>query len=173
MSSIKFGIVLSLCLFVAMTSLSCSSKDRTGYPITPVDLRDVKLADQFWLPVVQRIQEKTIAYALEKCREEGRFDNFLIAGGQMEGDVKGQMPFDDTDVYKIIEGASMSLISAPNPDLEKQLDNIIEIIAKGQEADGYLTTWRTINPKKPPASWVRVIEGRRWESLDASHELYT
>lgn len=140
--------------------------------ITPVDLRDVKLTDRFWLPIVQRIQEKTIPYALEKCRKEGRLDNFLIAGGLMEGSVKGKMPFDDTDVYKIIEGASMSLISAPNPELEKELDNMIEIIGKGQEADGYLTTWRTINPKKPPSSWVKVIEGRRWESLEASHELY-
>ncbi len=179
MSSIKFGIVLLLCLFVAVTSLSCSSSEKqdtaaaTGnYLITPVDLRDVKLTDRFWLPIVQRIQEKTIPYALEKCREEGRFDNFLIAGGQMEGDVKGQMPFDDTDVYKIIEGASMSLISAPNPGLERQLDKIIEIIGMGQEADGYLTTWRTINPAKPPSSWVRVIDGRRWESLESSHELY-
>jgi DUF1680 family protein len=174
MRSIKLGIGL-FCLFIVVTGLSCSSKDKTaaaGYPITPVDLRDVKLTDQFWLPVVQRIQQKTIAYALEKCREEGRLENFLIAGGQMEGDVRGQMPFDDTDVYKIIEGASMSLISAPNPDLEKQLDDLIEIIAKGQEADGYLTTWRTIDPAKPPASWVRIIEGRRWEALDFSHELY-
>ncbi|MEJ2111372.1 MAG: glycoside hydrolase family 127 protein [Acidobacteriota bacterium] len=66
----------------------------------------------------------------------------------------------------------MSLISAPNPGLEKELDALIEIIGKGQEADGYLTTWRTINPRKPPAPWVNVIEGRRWESLESSHELY-
>jgi DUF1680 family protein len=177
--SIKFGIAFLLSLFVTVMSLSCSSSgEQAGmatvqrYPITPVDLRHVKLTDRFWLPIVRRVQEKTIPYALEKCRVEGRFDNFLIAGGQMEGDVRGQMPFDDTDVYKIIEGASMSLLSAPNPELEKQLDNIIGIIGKGQEADGYLTTWRTINPRKPPASWVRVIEGRRWESLEFSHELY-
>ena len=176
---IRFGIVLLLFLVVSVTGLSCSSGERKeaadamgSYPITPVDLRNVKLTDQFWLPIVQRVQEKTIPYALEKCREEGRLDNFLIAGGQMEGDVKGQMPFDDTDVYKIIEGASMSLVSAPNPELEEQLDKIIEVIGKGQESDGYLTTWRTIDPKKPPASWVSVVEGRRWESLDASHELY-
>jgi len=177
--SIKFGIILLFTLFVAVTSPSCSSggkQDRAptlgNYQITPVDLRDVKLTDQFWFPIVQRIQEKTIPYALKKCEDEGRLDNFLIAGGQMEGSVKGKMPFDDTDVYKIIEGASISLISAPNPELEEQIDNIIKIIGKGQEADGYLTTWRTINPKKPPSSWVRVIEGRRWESLEASHELY-
>ena len=174
----KFGMALLLSLSIAAASLSCSSGKTQAesaikrYPIIPVDLRNVKLTDQFWLPVIRRVQENTIPYALEKCRQEGRLDNFLIAGGEMKGEVKGQMPFDDTDVYKIIEGASMSLISAPNPELERRLDKIVEIIAKGQEADGYLTTWRTINPKKPPASWVKVVEGRRWESLAFSHELY-
>ena len=179
MNSNRFGPLLLLALCLVLACVSCSSSERqnnpadTGsYAITPVDLRDVKLTDRFWLPIVQRVQEKTIPYALDKCREEGRIDNFLIAGGQMEGDVKGQMPFDDTDVYKIIEGASMSLISAPNAELEEELDAIIEIIAAGQEADGYLTTWRSINPRKPPASWVKVVDGRRWESLEASHELY-
>ncbi|WP_418498221.1 glycoside hydrolase family 127 protein [Flagellimonas sp.] len=144
----------------------------SGYPIEPVNIQNVKIKDEFWLPIIQRVQEKTIEYALEKCREEGRFDNFLIAGGKMEGGTKGVMPFDDTDVYKIIEGASNSLISAPNPTLEKLLDSLVTIIEVGQEADGYLTTWRTINPAKPPASWVKVDKGERWESLEASHELY-
>jgi hypothetical protein len=143
-----------------------------GYPLSPVNIRNVKMTDDFWLPVIQRVQEKTIAYAIAKCEEEGRLDNFLIAGGKMEGETKGEMPFDDTDVYKIIEGASNTLISAPNPNLEKLLDSLIDIIKIGQEADGYLTTWRTINPAKPPAKWVGVNEGKRWESLSASHELY-
>lgn len=143
-----------------------------GYPIEPINIRNVKVHDDFWLPIIQRVQEKSIEYAIEKCREEGRFDNFLIAGGQMEGSVKGVMPFDDTDVYKIIEGASNSLISAPNPKLEKLLDSLVSIIKVGQETDGYLTTWRTIDPAKPPASWVTVDKGERWESLDRSHELY-
>ena len=82
------------------------------------------------------------------------------------------MPFDDTDVYKIIEGASNTLISEPNPKLEQLLDSLISIVKIGQEKDGYLTTWRTINPAKPPAPWVPVIEGKRWESLQISHELY-
>ncbi|MBA4746035.1 MAG: glycoside hydrolase family 127 protein [Muricauda sp.] len=144
----------------------------SGYPIEPINIRNVKVHDDFWLPIIQRVQEKTIEYAIEKCREEGRFDNFLIAGGEMEGSVKGAMPFDDTDVYKIIEGASNSLISAPNPELEKLLDSLVSIIKVGQETDGYLTTWRTIDPAKPPASWVKVDKGERWESLDMSHELY-
>ena len=61
------------------------------------------------------------------------------------------MPFDDTDVYKIIEGASYSLISAPNKALEDYLDSIIAIIRIGQEDDGYITTWFSIDPDNPPA----------------------
>ncbi len=178
-SLIKLCPALALSLTIAALGPAVSSCGKQNaapaegsYPITPVEIRNVRLTDRFWLPIVRRIQEKTIPYALEKCEEEGRLDNFLIAGGQMEGEVRGRMPFDDTDVYKIIEGASISLISAPNSDLEQRLDKLIEIIAKGQEADGYLTTWRTINPQKPPSPWVKVVEGRRWESLEASHELY-
>lgn len=149
-----------------------TENDGIGYRIQTVDIQDVKVTDSFWLPIIKRVQEKTIDYALTKCKEEGRLDNFLIAGGKMNGSVKGEMPFDDTDVYKIIEGASNSLISAPNEKLEILLDSLIAIIKVGQEPDGYLTTWRTINPAKPPAWWVKVNEGKRWESLAASHELY-
>ena len=148
------------------------SEESIGFILEPVNIQNVKLTDEFWLPIIKRVQEKTIAYAIEKCEEEGRFDNFLIAGGKMSGPVKGVMPFDDSDVYKVIEGASNSLISAPNKPLEKLLDSLIGIIKIGQEPDGYLTTWRTINPAKPPAPWVKVIEGKRWESLFMSHELY-
>ena len=154
------------------TTRPTSSTELADYPIQPVDIRQVKLTDNFWLPIIERVQQKTIAYAIQKCEEEGRLDNFLIAGGKKEGTVRGAMPFDDTDVYKIIEGASNSLISSPNPQLEALLDSLITIIATGQEADGYLTTWRTINPAKPPAEWVSVKDGKRWESLGASHELY-
>jgi DUF1680 family protein len=143
-----------------------------GYPISPVNIQNVKMEDDFWLPIIKRVQEKTIEYAIQKCEEEGRMENFLIAGGEMEGKTRGAMPFDDTDVYKIIEGASNSLISAPNPQLQSLLDSLIAIIAVGQEEDGYLTTWRTIDPAAPPAPWVQVEEGKRWESLGASHELY-
>ena len=63
-----------------------NGENQTGYVIEPVNIQNVKLNDAFWLPIIQRVQEKTIEYALAKCEEEGRFDNFLIAGGEMEGD---------------------------------------------------------------------------------------
>ncbi|WP_281238235.1 glycoside hydrolase family 127 protein [Flavobacterium praedii] len=169
----KHSLYLMVLLsFSGKTIAQNKETKNSGYIITPVNIQNVKLTDAFWLPIIKKVQEKTIEYAIHKCEEEGRLDNFLIAGGKMKGEVKGQMPFDDTDVYKIIEGASNTLISEPNPKLENLLDSLIGIIKVGQEKDGYLTTWRTINPAKPPAPWVPVIEGKRWESLQISHELY-
>lgn len=170
----NIGVLFAL-IIIGCASVFCQNSEFSvseTYPVQPVHIQNIKLTDEFWLPIVRKVQTKTIEYALEKCREEGRLENFLIAGGRMKGETRGAMPFDDTDVYKIIEGASISLISAPNPKLEQLLDSLIEVIAIGQEEDGYLTTWRTIDPARPPATWVKVIEGKRWESLAASHEMY-
>ena len=73
-----------------------------------VNINNVKISDTFWLPKIQTVQNTTIAFGFDKCRQEGRMENFLIAGGKMQGKTRGKMPFDDTDVYKIIEGASYS-----------------------------------------------------------------
>jgi DUF1680 family protein len=177
----KLAKINAIFLVLILSLLACNTEQKKvelvdeaskGYAIQPVDIQQVKVTDEFWLPIIKRVQEKTIDYAIAKCEEEGRLDNFLIAGGEMEGEVKGAMPFDDTDVYKIIEGASNSLISAPNEKLEKLLDSLINIIKVGQEPDGYLTTWRTIDPAKPPAPWVKTPKGERWDGLFMSHELY-
>lgn len=168
----KYIILLLSIAFVwgCQAKKESSPEAPTGYPITPLDIRNVRLADDFWLPIIKTIQNVTIDYALQKCEEEGRMENFLIAGGLMEGETRGAMPFDDTDLYKIIEGASYSLISNPDSKLDAYLDTLISIIKTGQEEDGYLTTWRTINGQKPPAQWVQP--GERWHHLAASHELY-
>ncbi|MDX2246463.1 MAG: glycoside hydrolase family 127 protein [Bacteroidia bacterium] len=162
-------------IFLLMAIGGCGNPESAekphDYPLSAVDIKNVAINDDFWLPKISIIQDSTIHYAFEKCEEEGRMDNFLIAGGKKEGKTRGKMPFDDTDVYKIIEGASNTLISKPNPALEVYLDSIIEIIKVGQEPDGYLTTWFTIDRMNPPASWVKPAE-KRWEQEISSHELY-
>lgn len=159
--------------FLTTITLSCSQMQPkySDYPISMVGIKDVLVCDSFWLPKIQVIQETTIKYAFDKCDKEGRMENFFIAGGQKAGKTCGKMPFDDTDLYKIIEGASYSLISNPNPQLSAYLDSIISIIKIGQEPDGYLTTWFTIDPKAPPAPWVKPST-KRWENEISSHELY-
>lgn len=159
-------------LIIIILAVSCVQPkvEKPDYPIQAVNLRKVKITDNFWLPKIKTIQKTTIAYAIDKCRAEGRMDNFLIAGDEMEGKTRGEMPFDDTDLYKIIEGASYSLTSNPDAQLASLVDSLIAIIAVGQEKDGYLTTYKTIDTTYAPAFWCPA--GGRWENLDCSHELY-
>ena len=160
-------------LLLTIILLGCGKKQTLyhDYPITATDIKNVVLNDSFWLPKIKTIQDTTILYAFEKCNKEGRMESFLIAGGKKKGKVRGKMPFDDTDLYKIIEGASYSLISNPNKALDAYLDSIISIIKIGQEPDGYITTWFTINRQHPPAPWVKPSK-KRWENEISSHELY-
>jgi DUF1680 family protein len=160
-------------LFILMT-VSCgevkNNGDKSGYPIKPISFTNVKITDVFWSKRIETNRTVTIPFGFEKCENEGRIRNFARAGGLLEGEYEGKMPFDDTDVYKIIEGASYSLAVHPDAELEKYIDGIIEKIAAAQEDDGYLCTWKTINPDTTPAWWVKP--GPRWHSLGASHELY-
>jgi len=155
----------------AATACTENKPGQPGYPISVVNIKDVEITDNFWLPKIKLIQDTTIQYAFDKCEEEGRMESFLIAGGKKEGPVRGKMPFDDTDLYKIIEGASYTLISNPDPELDAYLDSIIGIIKTGQEPDGYITTWFTIDRFHPPAEWAKPSENR-WGHEQTNHELY-
>jgi DUF1680 family protein len=171
-NNMKPAILISTFIFL----ISCTDRksEPADYPIRQVNLNSVELTDSFWLPKIRTVQEKTIRYAFDKCEAEGRLENFVTAGNVIRGGTgktRGMMPFDDTDVYKTIEGAAYSLISSPNPALADYIDSVVSLIACGQEADGYLTTWRTIDPKRPPAGWVKT-NGERWNGLSMSHELY-
>lgn len=110
--------------------------------------------------------------AFSKCETEGRYDNFVKAAHPDEKyDVSTFMgfPFDDTDVYKTIEGASYVLQTFPDKKLVEYIDSVLDIVAAAQEPDGYLYTARTINPQKPH----RWSGSKRWESEEVlSHELY-
>ena len=113
----------------------------------------------------------TIPFGFRKSEEEGRIRNFERAAHLRSDAYEGKMPFDDTDVYKLIEGASYSLQSHPDPELDRFLDAIIAKIAAAQEPDGYLTTYKTIDPSKSPAEWLKP--GPKWQlELQGSHELY-
>lgn len=161
-------------LLLVASTFGCSHKTASkysDYPISVVDIKNVVINDSFWLPKIKVIQDSTIQYAFDKCYQEGRMENFLIAGKKKSGKTRGKMPFDDTDLYKIIEGASNTLISKPNATLDAYLDSVISIIKTGQEPDGYVTTWFTIDRKNPPAWWVKPST-KRWENEISSHELY-
>lgn len=157
-------------LLIACCLLSAVAKaQQKDYPIQPVSFTQVHVNDNFWKPKMQINASVTIPYILKMCREHGRIDNFLAAAGKRENKVCSEYTFDDTDVYKWIEGASYALQVEPDAKLEKYLDTLIAIIGDAQEPDGYLYTFRTIKPAVPH-EWVGE---KRWvKDSVLSHELY-
>lgn len=139
------------------------------YPIQPISFIKVQIKDKFWASRIETNRKVTIPLAFKKCEETGRINNFSKAAGLIDDDIVPFFPFDDSDVYKIIEGAAYSLNIRPDSELEKYIDGIIEKIAAAQEEDGYLYTTRTINPKKSHD----LAGKKRWEWVSLkSHELY-
>lgn len=163
------GALLLFCL-----PMAASVAQRPDYPFQPVPFTRVQLTDVFWAPRIETNRTVTIPVAFEQCERTRRVYHFERAAKVLAGEPVDDLsppgyPFDDTDVYKVIEGASYALTVAPDPKLDAYVDGLIARIAAAQEPDGYIYTTRTINPKQPhrwagPARWVLV--------RDDSHELY-
>ena len=168
-------IAVTLAVFCTVFSMQAQSAAQAGYPINPVPFTSVKIdQDSFWGQRLQASREVTIPLAFSKCESEGRYQNFVKAEKQMHSpvnlgyEVKG-FSFDDTDVYKTIEGASYVLQTYPDQKLEAYIDSVLAIVAAAQEPDGYLYTARTMNPEHPH-EWAG---DRRWVmDEELSHELY-
>ncbi len=155
------SLTLTLSLAVA-SSLASAASD---YPYQPVPLKQVAILDGFWLPRFETNRLVTVWADFRKSEETGRIANFARAGKLEAGPFKG-IPFDDSDVYKIVEGAAYTLATHPDPRLDAYLDALIVKMAAAQEPDGYLYTARTLgftNGMTGPA---------RWSNEGSSHELY-
>ncbi|HOW25334.1 MAG TPA: glycoside hydrolase family 127 protein [Bacteroidales bacterium] len=161
--------VLLVLLFLIISSCNLKEDHPKDYPIIPVPFTQVKVTDNFWAPRIRINSEVTIPIAFKHCETTGRVKNFEIAGGMAEGSFCTEYPFDDSDVYKIIEGASYALHVNYDPELDRYLDTLILKIAAAQEEDGYLYTNRTINPDSAHP-WAGT---QRWVlEHELSHELY-
>ncbi len=154
---------------------ACKEKQTSGndYNYKDVDFAHVHLTDQFWAPRLETLRTVTIPYAFRKCEETGRIDNFAVAAGVKDGTFRGSYPFDDSDVFKIMEGAAFLLAVQKDEKLDAYLDSLINLIGKAQEADGYLYTNRTIHEKNPQSPLHHWLKEERWVTeWDNSHETY-
>lgn len=162
-------IFLLSAIVVFIFSCSENKPPKNEYPISPVPFTKVKITDNFWGTRIKTNHEVTIPIAIQKSIETGRVDNFAIAGGLKEGEFCSPFPFDDSDIYKIIEGAAYSLQMFPDKKMEHTIDSLIDLIELAQEDDGYLFTNRTIMGENGH-EWIGKT---RWENVDdLSHELY-
>lgn len=175
---IKQPITYALGVLLCSTSLVAQD-----YPVQAVAAEKVQLRDMFWAPRLETVRGVTIPATFHKNEETGRVRNFEIAAGTAHGNVCTVFPFDDTDLYKTIEGVAYFLQRSPNAALVQMVEEWIRLIGEAQEPDGYLYTWRTIaerqqaagNPDKPLKSnaFTDWLGSARWEKEDElSHELY-
>lgn len=160
-SLIPFFILFSFGLLLAQS--------QHGYPISPTPFTQVDVNDAFWGQRLTANREVTIPLAFSKCETTGRYDNFVQAAHPNDSVKVTGFSFDDTDVYKTIEGASYAMQVKENKALARYIDSVISIVAAAQEDDGYLYTSRTMNPAHPHP-WAG---SERWVAVeDLSHELY-
>ncbi len=138
---------------------SCSESD-TLLKNVPVDFSEVEVCDDFWKPRMILQADVTVPFCLDQCcSHTSRVRNFRIAAGMEEGERKGLF-YDDSDLYKMIEGAAYSLRNRKNSELEARLDSIIAAVAGAQMSDGYIDTY-----------YILAHPGERWTDMD-KHEMY-
>ena len=145
-------------VFVFPSRLSAEEPKHRELTATP--FTDVNFQDAFWMPRLEANRTISLPHNLEWCEKTGRINNFAKAGGLLYGGYEGAV-FNDSDVFKVLEGASYSLAAHPDPKLGKIVDEIIRKIVAAQQPDGYLNTYYTL-----------AEPGKRWTNLKDMHELY-
>ncbi|NSW77366.1 MAG: glycoside hydrolase family 127 protein, partial [Candidatus Atribacteria bacterium] len=141
---------------------------KSGGAMKYLGLREVRVSQEsFWGKRIRQVREVVLPYQWEVLNDRvpgapksHAFENFRIAAGLASGEFYGFV-FQDSDIAKWLEAASYSLLQHSSPELEKIIDEVINVIAKVQQKDGYLNTYFTI--KEPQG---------RWRNLRDNHELY-
>jgi DUF1680 family protein len=137
-----------------------AAADQPLLKLQPVPFKDVIIQDSFWAPRRETNRVASIPFSLQKLEEAGNLEDMRLAARGATNGFRGPV-FIDSDLYKALEAASCSLATHPDPALEKQLDDMIRLLAAAQQPDGYLNSYFTV--KEP---------GQRWTNLRDCHELY-
>ncbi len=153
-------ILLAFCGLIADGALSAERPPH--HRLSAPAIRDVEIADAFWTPRIETSRRVTLPYCFKTCEETGRISNFVKAAGQLEGPFVG-IWFNDSDVYKVLDGAAYVLGTRRDDTLDRLTDDVIAKIAAAQQPDGYLFCFYTI-----------ANADQRWKNIvkPARHELY-
>ena len=154
-------LTATLLILAAVSSVAqARAEEAAAQPLRAVPFEKLHLADAFWGPKIETNRTATIEANLSQCETTGRIKNFAVAGKLVPGRHEGAL-FNDSDVYKVIEGIAYTLTSQRDAELEERADEIIDQIAAAQQPDGYLNTYYTL--AEPHA---------RWKNIQYGHELY-
>lgn len=157
--TMKFLSLLPLALFLCLGNAIFAAEN--GRVFEEVPFNDVHAADGFWAPRIKTNAEVSARHNIDWCENQtGRIQNFRVASGAAEGEFQG-IYFDDSDVYKVIEGLACTLAEEPNAEIEAKAKEWIDTIAAAQQDDGYLMCW-----------YIIAEPDKKWTNLASMHELY-
>ncbi len=123
-------------------------------------LQKVEVRGPFWTPRLETNASATLGACLHQCEITSRIRNFAVAAGLVQGKHEGYF-FNDSDVYKVLEGGAYVLARHPDSPYRKEMEGIIDLVGAAQERDGYLNTY------------VQLVKpGGRWKNVQYGHELY-
>ncbi|WP_031538807.1 glycoside hydrolase family 127 protein [Bacillus sp. MB2021] len=127
----------------------------------------VKINDRFWGRYLEVVRNHVIPYQWDALNDRlpdtspsHAIENFRIAAGESSGEYYG-MVFQDSDIAKWLEAVAYSLENEPNEELEKTADEVIALLGRAQDENGYLNTYYTV--REP---------NNRWTNIRDNHELY-
>lgn len=147
-------------LLSSLGMLAHDSRPGKPAPVRPVPFSEVRVTDAFWSARQKAGREGTLEQNFAQCEKTGRFANFDAASGRKKADFQGYF-FNDSDVYKLVEGAAYIIQQTHDKALEARIDSLIERIAAAQRPDGYLNTYYSLTG----------ID-KRWTEISQKHEMY-
>ena len=147
-------------VIVAGLMLASVAQARDHGKLEPVPYSEVEVMGDFWSERLETNRENSLPHVYEKCEETGRISNFARAAGMEEGGYQGAF-FNDSDVYKVLEGMAYVLGNGENGSIEKKLNHVIDLIAAAQQDNGYINGWYQLE-----------APDKKWTNLGVKHELY-
>jgi Uncharacterized protein conserved in bacteria len=153
----SFLIVSAVAAAMSAAMLGCKPEEHKA--VQPVNFADVAIEDSFWNPMLSKVKDVTLGVCIDQIENQtGRIRNFENAA-KGKGEHSGIF-FDDSDVYKALEGMAYSLKNNPDPVLEAKCDEWIDKFAAAQQSDGYINTYYTLTGLE-----------NRWTDMNY-HEMY-
>ncbi|MBN2272000.1 MAG: glycoside hydrolase family 127 protein [Sedimentisphaerales bacterium] len=169
-------VLVALAIVTVALLHKAGAEPARDYNVKPVPFSRVSVSDDFWTPRLETSRNVTIPYCFEQCEQTDRISNFEKAAGLKQGKHEG-IYFNDSDVYKVMEGAAYSLQIDPEPKMRQYLDNLIKVMAAAQWDDGYLYTFYSVPQRQPEKLWTNISSmheqycvGHMYEGAAAHYE---
>lgn len=155
----KWVVWVGIAFSFASVPLFSQNESLSLKKVNQVDFSHISIKDNFWSPRLEKHLSATLPVCIDQIENKtGRIQNFERAA-KGRGEHSGIF-FDDSDVYKAMEGMAYALANVRDAKLEAKLDEWIDKIAACQQPDGYINTFYTLTGLQ-----------NRWTDMD-KHEMY-